>query len=175
MLAFSYIARTTEGTLERGTIDASSAEEAREQLRKKHLFVEELQTNSGKPAMEFAGSAMPWVTTEDDPPSAPVITSDSEEIYVPLTDTLRLFAGWLLAWYAVVYLLGSYQRNGKLPLEIPFLEGLFISPLVLRFSLGTFLFLLLTTIHRWLKGGIISGILLTLLGVALFVLFHLNV
>lgn len=95
-----------------------------------------------------------------------------ERAYAPLIDTFRLYAGWLLAWYAIVYLLGAYQFEQKLPFAIPFIEGLFLSPLVLKFAFGTFLFLLLSSLHRALGRGIWKGILLTivwLLGVAWFV------
>ncbi len=178
MPSFSYIARTTEGTLERGNVTAATAEEAREQLRKKHLFVEELQREEGAPTIVgFAGAPLPWTVTDADAKQSdvsPALTQELTPRYVPLLDTLRLFAGWLLAWYGLIYLLGSLQRNDKLPSDIPFLEGLFTSSVVLRFTFGTFLFLLLTSIHRVLGGGVIKGFLLSTLFVALMVLFHLN-
>lgn len=178
MPSFSYIARTADGTLEKGEISAASPEAAREKLRKMHLMVEELQEReSHARTIGFAG-AMPWTTTDDDlPAAAPVAEAAHDAVdasYVPLSDTLRLFAGWLLAWYALVYLLGSFRLNGQLPFDVPFLQGLFESPLVLRFSFATFLFLSLGSLHRWLGRGAGKGIALSLLGAVLFVLFHLN-
>lgn len=174
MTVFTYIARTPAGTLERGSIEAGSAEDAREQLRKQQLMVEELQQQHKKAAVGFAGVSMPWTTTEQDLPAetaAPSAVATSED-YIPLVDTLRLFAGWLLAWYGLVYLLGSYKLSGKLTVDIPFLQSLFESGLVLRFAFGTFLFLLLTTIHTWLGKGIGKGLLLAAAWIALMVCFH---
>lgn len=178
MPSFNYIARTSDGTLEKGEISAASTESAREKLRKKQLIVEELQEQGEhSQTISFAG-AMPWTTTDDDIPVAasPAATaSDTGDLpYIPLTDTLRLFAGWLLAWYAVVYILGSFRLNGRLPFEVPFLQALFESPLVLRFAFGTFLFLMLTTIHRWAGRGVGKGLVLAIIGLITFGLFHLN-
>lgn len=175
MPTYSYIARTADGTLEKGTLTAASPEAAREKLRKKKMMVDELQEETvGAEPIGFAG-AMPWTNTDEI--AAPVMAQKTEDetiSYVPLLDTLRLFAGWLLAWYAVVYLLGSFRMNGKLPFEIPFLDGLFESWLVLRFTFGTFLFLLLGTIHERTGRGAGKGVALGLVWVVLLVLFHLN-
>ena len=70
--------------------------------------------------------------------------------YFPMIDTLRLFAGWLLAWYGVVYVLGSLHWAGTLPEGIPFIQALFESSLILRFACGTFLFLLPVAIFTFL-------------------------
>lgn len=149
MSQYAYIARTAQGTLEKGVIDAKDPENAREQLRKKQLFAEELKLNeSDTPAVSFSGSAMPWTTTDEETQRGTNKHKDVVE-YIPLTDTLRLFAGWLLAWYALVFLLGAFQLSGSISYDVPFLQGLFESPLVLNFAFGTFLFLLVTTIHRW--------------------------
>lgn len=175
MAEFSYIARTAGGTLEKGTMNAKSPEAAREQLRKRQLQVEELKEEEGK-SIGFAG-AMPWTTTDDNLPATASIKQQAmkdDENYIPLTDTLRLFAGWLLAWYALVYLLGSLRMNGKIPYDVPFLQGLFESQIVLRFSFGTFLFLLATSIHRAWGGGTGKGIVLGVAWVVLMGLFHLN-
>lgn len=179
MTSFTYIARTSGGTLEKGEISASSPESAREKLRKKQLMVEELrEAEGGGPSIGFAG-AMPWTTTEDDLPAHTPVGkaashNEDDPSYIPLTDTLRLFAGWLLAWYALVYLLGSFRASGRMPFDIPFLEALFVSPLVLRFSFATFLFLLLTSVHRRAGRGTGKGIVLAVAGIVIFVLFHLN-
>ena len=98
----------------------------------------------------------------------------ASESYAPLSDTLRLYAGWLLAWYALVYLLGSAQYFGNLPFEVPFLDGLFYSALVLRFAFGTFLFLLLSSVHRLLGRGLWKGLLLTAVWIVLMLWFWGN-
>lgn len=166
MPSFSYIARTNEGTLERGTINARSVDAAREQLRRKQMEVEELQEEDAPVAVQF--SNMPWTVSDKEKASPDVVE------YIPLIDTLRLFAGWLLAWYAVVYLLGAYQLTGKISSELPFLQSLFESWLVLRFAFITFLFLLLTSIHRAWGRGTGKGLLLAAIGVVLYSIFHVN-
>lgn len=164
----------TGGGVMRGSIDAPSAEDAREQLRKKDLTVEELHEMPNQAAPMF-DTSMPWTTTEDDSKGKKAAALPLEEqSYVPLTDTLRLFAGWLLAWYALIYILGEFQTEGRLPFDIPFLEALFASPLVLRFTFATFLFLLLTSIQRATGKGFAKGLMLTIAGVVIFGLFHVN-
>lgn len=176
MPTFTYIARTSDGTLEKGEVNAQSPEQAREKLRKKSLMVDELKEADSEEKITFAGG-MPWTSTDD--PASPVrekprMQETSAGTYIPLVDTLRLFAGWLLAWYALVYLLGSYSMSGKIPFEVPFLQGLFESPLVLRFSFGTFLFLALSSLHAWLGKGTGKGIMLAVLWIIGMTLFHLN-
>jgi hypothetical protein len=114
------------------------------------------------------------------PPQPPkqiavVETAEVATEYVPLSDTFRLYAGWLLAWYGLVYLLGSYQFTKHLPFEIPFLSGLFLSPLVLTFAFGTFFFLFLSSIHRLLGRGLWKGIFLTVIWVGVMAVFWVNV
>lgn len=177
MTSFSYIARTADGTLDRGTIDAPTMEKAREVLRKKNLLVEEMRAADGTaPSLAFK-QTMPWTNTDE-----PLARKDrikgqnmrSDTSYVPLMDTVRLFAGWLLAWYSIIYLLGALRLSGKIPDGWWFVQGLFESALVLRFAFVTFIFLMLSTIHREIKGSTGSGIALTLTGIVLAGLFHLN-
>lgn len=80
-----------------------------------------------------------------------------------------------MAWYSLVYALGSYQNTRPLPFRIPYAEGLFLSPLVLSFTLGAYLFLLLTAIWKALGRGIFKGLVLTTAGIAAFVLYRMNV
>lgn len=95
-------------------------------------------------------------------------------LYVPLIETARLYAGWLMAWYGMVFLLGGQQAAGKLPLRIDWLEGIYRSPLIVICAFATFLFLLLTEIHGALRGGAASGFLLLLAWVALTTGFALG-
>lgn len=81
--------------------------------------------------------------------------------YAPLHETLRIFAGWLLAWYGLIYALGFLESTGRLP-QLPFIHELFLSPLVLQFTFGTFLLLALSNLHRWIGRGIVTGFLLVL-------------
>lgn len=89
--------------------------------------------------------------------------------YMPLTSTLRLYAGWLLAWYGLFVALGYYATVRSLPWEIPFVQAFYVSPLIFSFVVAIFLFLLLSTVHRMTKGRLISGLLLTVIGIGMFV------
>ncbi|MEK7218663.1 MAG: hypothetical protein AAB728_04325 [Patescibacteria group bacterium] len=102
--------------------------------------------------------------------SAPVETAR----YFPLMDTLRLYAGWLLAWYFVIYALAGYQVTRRLPFRIGLLEDFLASTLVAQISATLFLFLLFTSLHRAVRGGVLLGFLLGLVGVIGILLFGLN-
>jgi len=179
MPLFSYIARDEKGRINRGKMDSTSMEEARETLRKQNLMVEEIAEVQSPTAKLGIPPSMPWTTIDDAKEEKQIeraikTEKTKEKNYVPLVDTLRLFAGWLIAWYGLVYLLGDLQLHGGISPDTPYIEALFTSPLVLRFTVGTLLFLLCTSLHKWLKGGMGKGITLTVVGVFLFVVFHLN-
>ncbi len=94
--------------------------------------------------------------------------------YAPLVSTLRLYAGWLLGWYLLLYALGSYQALRSLPLRLSLLDDFLSSSLLAEISLAVFLFLLLTSLHKTIKGGAILGILFCAIGVILLGLFTVN-
>lgn len=96
---------------------------------------------------------------------APIATSSK---YYPLVDTIRLYAGWLLAWYLLFVALGYYTFERQMPWDIPIVEGFFFSPLIFRFISGIFLFLALSSLHKLLRGKLLSGVLLVLLGAGLY-------
>jgi hypothetical protein len=180
MPQFSYTARDERGRIDRGMLTAGSLQEARSQLEAKGLKIDqilEMRTAAAAPTppLTFTPS-MPWTTvndTKEEKKTQKAIQAEATA-YVPLVETFRLFAGWLLAWYGIVYMLGHLMTENKLPIYIPYLRALFESDLVLRFTFGTFLFLLLTTLHKLIGGGVGKGIAVTVVGVAVFVLFHLN-
>ena len=159
MPSFLYLATDDQRMRTQGSIDASSEDEAREMLRKQGLTVEEVRMQN----------PMPWSDTEE---AADRKTSDAA--YIPLSDTLRMFAGWLLAWYGVIYALGALQLNEKISSEIPFIQALFSSPVILRLAFATYLFLLLGSIHRLLGRGAVKGIILTIIGVAALAWLYVN-
>lgn len=92
--------------------------------------------------------------------------------YAPLQATMRLYAGWLLAWYFLIYALGSYGELQPLPYRLSLVEQLFLSPIILLFACAAFLFLLLTSVHRFLGGGFARGLLCFMLGVMMLGLFY---
>lgn len=86
--------------------------------------------------------------------------------YHPLLDTLRLYAGWLLACLTVVFAFGSYQELRALPVSNPLLAEWVESPLIRNVTALCFLFLLLSSVHRRLRGGLWTGVVLTCIGFA---------
>lgn len=94
--------------------------------------------------------------------------------YFPLLDTLRLYAGWLLSWYFLIFAFGSYAYLRDLPVEIPLVSGLFQSPIIISFAFGAFLFLLLTELHKLFGKGKFMGLLLSVAWIGIFVLFRMN-
>ena len=100
-----------------------------------------------------------------------------KKVYYPFTETLQLYAGWLLAWYCIVYALGAYQYIRDVSFHIPFVEALLppFSPVVLTFTLAAFLFLMLCAVLRAIGGGKPKAFVLSLVGIAAFSLYRLNV
>jgi hypothetical protein len=168
MPTFSYIAKNPGGAETRGIIDAPSPDGAREELRKRGVFTEDVREIPEsdvvqKPKTEKKPAPLPWSGAING--SAPKLPDDAAT-YAPLHETLRVFSGWLLAWYGVIYALGFLEESGKLP-ELPFVRELFESRLVLQFTFGTFLLLALSNVHRWLGGGMLKGFVLGVAYVAL--------
>jgi hypothetical protein len=89
--------------------------------------------------------------------------------YHPLFATLRLYAGWLLAWYGLFVAIGYYATVRMFSFDIPFIQGFFVSPLIFSFIVAIFLFLMLGTVQRAIHGTMISGMVLSILGIAGFV------
>ncbi len=173
MPSFPYVARTIEGTLEQGSVEASSVENARAELHKRGLTIEELD---GDDTASFNEEPL-WTSPDTMPVRAAKVATPAigDVSYIPLTQTLRLFAGWLMAWYGIIYLAGRYRADGRLPWDIPAIQGLSESTLVLRFAFAVFLFLLFSDIQKWTGKGALKAVMLGVVGAFLFVVFHLNV
>lgn len=173
MSIFAYSARGSDGQVRHGSIDADNVQAARLALSQMNLIPVELRET------ETTNRQVHWRVTEDGSPTAPDGTpppgSSPTKTFAPLVDTFRLYAGWLVAWYALVFLLGWYVEHGGFPLQIPFLTDLFHSSLVLHFALAAFLFLCLTSLHRAIGRGVLRGLLLTVAGVSAFLFFAVNV
>ncbi|MBI2635865.1 hypothetical protein HYW84_00890 [Candidatus Peregrinibacteria bacterium] len=97
-----------------------------------------------------------------------------EKDYHPLTETLRLYAGWLVACLFAIYAAGSYQHIRQLPFRISTLDEWIASPVILQTSLAAFLFLMLGSVHQAAGKGVWKGIGLTAIGFALLVVFRAN-
>lgn len=105
----------------------------------------------------------------------PEIPEEREYNYFPMIVTLRLYAGWLLAWYGLFVALGYYSFFRSLPFEIPFVEAFFLSPLIFTFVLAIFLFLFFSTLNRAWHGNRITGLILALAGVGLVIFVRTNI
>ncbi len=107
------------------------------------------------------------------PPPAPVKAISTS--YHSLLTTLRLYAGWLLAWYGLFVALGYYVSVRALPWDIPFVQAFYESSLIFSFVVAIFLFLLMSAMHRALGGRLFGGIALTIVGIAAFAAVRLNI
>ena len=200
MASYSYTARDTSGKLHKGIVDADGISIVREVLLDKGLAVEEIheatlseriaagvesaeQKLSVKPEGSQKGKnnvvhrADSVVHKEKAPTKKKKTRSESDVLYYPIVDTLRLYAGWLLAWYLLVYAFGAYQYTRDVSYRLPYVEALLppFSPIVLQFSFGAFLFLLLSAFHRRVHGGTFFTIALSVIGIVLFMFYRLNI
>jgi len=168
MPLFSYTAHR-DGHEHRGCIEAISLQEARDALKHAGFLVQEIHESTG----EEQNTVPPWER------GMVVEREEIKKIEEPrggtILTTLRIYAGWLLAWYALIFVLGGYQLTKRLPFALPYVDSLVQSPLLPRFAFGAFLFLFFTTIYLSWNRGIFKGILLTMLGIAVWWGFHVNV
>lgn len=117
-----------------------------------------------KPTIGFTNIDEPSKkTTPETAPKAP------HGSYHPLTATLRLYAGWLLAWYGLFVAVGYYSVHRALPWDIPFVQAFYLSPLIFSFIAAIFIFLMMSALQKTVKGGLLAGISFAILGIALFV------
>ena len=176
MTTYTYQATDSSGNQREGTVDALSLQAARDAVM-----------DLGLQPIEIYESALPTTAPADDspwvdpmsaapPPPAPDNTvSESSTAYFPFLETLRLYAGWLLAWYSIVYAVGAYQFLNDVPFRIPYAESLFLSPLVLSFTFAAYLFLLLSSIYKATGSSKKKALLLSVLGIVIFILYRINV
>ncbi len=162
MTEYRYSATDSSGGSKDGTIKSQSLQAARDALIAIGLTPIEI-FEAPQDVLQSQPAPNPV------PPSTP--QPQSPAVYFPLLETLRLYAGWLLAWYCLVYAVGSYQFTRELPMHVPYAESLFLSPLVLSFTFGAYLFLLLSGVYKSHKGKRNAWILL-ILGVAIFLLYR---
>jgi uncharacterized membrane protein len=187
MTQFSYNAIDEDGKEVRGTVDAFDAGAARDALT--NLGLRSITVDASPPSLPSTPEIAP------PPPPPPVsppphatpvqkvteaktttsLPSKEKKQFLPLLDTLRLYAGWLLAWYSLVVVLGYFANVRALPFDIPFVGGLFLSSLVISFLLATFFFLLCTSIIRSLHAGLILSIVMMVVGGGMFYITRVNI
>lgn len=184
MPLFYYEGLQESGQRVRGTVEAISAQAARAALRQDNIETEELHEATLAERNELQGPIATLQPTEPErPPVAPATQKTAAPVpkvtkkYYPFIDTLRLYAGWLLAWYALVYALGSYQYTKNTYIRVPYVEALLppFSSVVFTFTIVAFLFLLLTSIYKVSGATRMRAFSLWLLGIATFALYRLNV
>ena len=95
--------------------------------------------------------------------------------YHPLSSTFRLYAGWLLAWLSIVYVLGYYQALRTLPIQLTIVQEWFESTLILQVTLTTFIFLLMSSVYEAVGRGLWKCLLLAAIGFGLLVLFRITI
>lgn len=194
---FAFEGKDKSGAVHRGTVQAPTKFEAFQKLKSSHALTLEMLSPLGITPVHYDRDLESWQQSQKvNPPEGvtqknfskkPIVftTTDATEKgprsthenvhrdaspYHPVLATLRLYAGWLLAWYGLFVGLGHYVHERSLPVGIPFVEGFFLSPMIFSFTLAIFLFLLLSEIHKRIQGALISGIGLTTLGLVIFVL-----
>lgn len=102
-------------------------------------------------------------------------TSQVVSPYIPLSDTLRVYCGWVLAWYIALMSVSSLLRLRSIPTPWSFIDDLSGSVPLLVVSVGAFLFLLLSSLHRLFGRHTVVGFLLSfvwIVCVALFVTYN---
>lgn len=125
-----------------------------------------------RPTVSFTPPPAAVPKRPEQPVKSPVPNAERPSGYHAITTTLRLYAGWLLAWYGLFVAVGYYATVRKLPWDIPFVQAFFVSPLIFSFTVAIFLFLMLSEIHRILKGRLILGCTFALLGAGCFFLIR---
>jgi hypothetical protein len=175
MPLYSYRATDAMGSTQQGSIDAQDADAAREALNQKSWTPIDVTEASSEP-FSFVSpqpSQTPQPSSRVEKKTAAPLSA--KKVYLPIAATLRLYAGWLLAYYALVYAVGWYEHSRTLPFEIPYVEALILSPLVFSFTFAAFLFLIGHSLYRAAGGGLWKGMLVSSVGIGVFVVYRMNV
>ena len=182
MTTFSYRATDAMGSTQQGSMDAASADAARSALNEKGWTPIDVTEVSSEPFSFVAPQKPPIPTAQPSQPPQPFSKEEQQpsalsgnKVYLPIASTLRLYAGWLLAYYSIVYALGWYAQSRPLTFEIPYVRALLVSPLVLSFTFAAFLFLLFHSLYRLVGGGLVKGVAVSVLGVVVFAVYRMNV
>ncbi len=164
MPLFSYTAKDSNGETIRGSLHGSSLADARKALIMMNLEPVEIHevlpdANKGKA----------------DALNSPAEDAVKTKMYFPIHETLRLYAGWILSGYIAGYLLGGYKLLNPLPFDIPFALTFLMSPVIMRFSLAFFLFLLGSSIFALFGKKTLSGIIISTACIGIFLFVHTNI
>ncbi len=190
MPAFAFEGTDSTGTVRRGSVQASDKYAAFKKLRDDQKLLLTMLSPVGilpqykdpeldqwqrgartttapqRPTIGFTDVAD---VSKSQRAASPALRTSADSPYHPLAATLRLYAGWLLAWYGLFVAIGYYSVQRTLPWDIPFVQAFYLSPLILSFIVAIFLLLMLSALHKAMRGGALSGIAFTVLGIALFV------
>ncbi len=170
MPSFSYTAKDSNGQETRGKIDALNLQAAGDALKDMNLIPEEIhETTVNEKVEDWKAPSFGNLEEAKD-----IQVEEQAKPYFHLADTLRLYAGWLLAGYLAVYFLGFYKLTKPISIDIPYVLAFLYSPLILSFTLACFLFLILTSVNKIIKGRALSGVILTVVGVGVFVFYRAN-
>ena len=190
---FAFEGTDASGSIRRGTVQAAGKHEAFEKLRQGQGLTLSMLSPLGSSPQYKDNDLERWQSKTPFPAPAPQATPQKKSLafvgvdtvpvtvasdgssyanpepktYHPLASTLRLYAGWLLAWYAVFVALGYYTNVRALPWSIPFVQAFYLSPLIFTFVVAIFFFLLFSSLHKRMKGGMIGGITFALLGIVI--------
>lgn len=156
--AFVFEGKDPKGVLKKGTIQAASKREAFDKLvQEQSLALTRLSPLGSTPPPSDPDLAA-WSASKVQEQSTRASRASEEPArYHPLLSTLRLYAAWLLAWYGLFIALGYYVSVRSLPWDIPFVSAFSGSHLVFGFVTAIFSFLLLSTLHKTLKGTTLLG------------------
>lgn len=199
IMAFAFEGTDSSGNVRRGTIQSDSKKHAFDRLKQDQKLMltmlsplgvtpeyrdHDLENWQRKDIPEKQPTAPPRVlqfTPVDSPKKsevfpaiAPASSARPLSSYHPLLSTLRLYAGWLLAWYSLFVSIGYYATVRALPFEIPFVQAFFVSPLIYTCIVAIFLFLFLGSLSRVLHGRWITGLFLTIVGIAALYGVHVS-
>ncbi len=137
------------------------------------------------PSIPDKSKTSSWLMIDDPAPfvhasslrvsSSPMLDRPKGKVsYAPVLDTFRLYAGWLCAWYVAIFALGSLSYLDRLPSRIDLLEDLIVSPTIINFCFGAFLFLLLTSLYKKLHANIPTGMIFGIAWLSTLLIFRLN-
>jgi len=89
--------------------------------------------------------------------------------YAAFTSTIRLYAGWVLAWSIATLALLAYEQTRKLPFSLSYLDALGNVSSLILISSAAFLFIVFSSLHRLFKGKFLLGIVLAIVwGLSVF-------